>query len=138
MLLSISLFLSSASPGYSSIKHTHTHTHSQQMFSPINWIRGFSIGINYLLRNRQCQNISQAKLPDPLESVEGRDRKGRGTFSMCSLKTLFVPCFILVKHFVSGEIIKFFQSQMSDSIPYNSKVTGHNGSFFSHKVKIMH
>lgn len=42
------------------------------MFSPINWLRGFSISINYLLRNRRCQNVSRAKLPDTLESAVER------------------------------------------------------------------
>lgn len=62
---------------------THTCTQLQQMFSPISWIRGFSIDINYLLKNRRCQNVSQAKLPDPLESVEERMEMKRGISSCC-------------------------------------------------------
>lgn len=69
---SLSLCLSpvSAAPNSQTHIHTQPHTHPQQMFSPINWIRGFSISINYLLRNRRSQNLSQVKLPDPLKSRE--------------------------------------------------------------------
>lgn len=117
------------------------------MFGPINWIRGFSTSINYLLRNSLCQNLSLAKLLDPLESVERmmQMKEGNLLFSFFCVCVFYseIPHFMFSISGAREQIIRFFRvrsviSQHVWTVLHPDRTSWVLFTVFLHKVHIMH